>query len=362
MARRERNQYIFYEDPKRHRGKGVGRAVLILLFVLLLACGIFGTVLSGNISYVRLPFTIPNLPADMEGFAILHVSDLHGANDANLLAKFQKYIKNRTWSCMIMTGDMIGKNEEIEGVLALCALFPPDMPKYLILGDEDPDYLIPYPHENLTPFPDWMNTLLENGVTLVDEPILITRGKKEEARLWLVPEELYHVDLDTMQWAYEGQLKQYEKLENLTPAQEAQKRVVTYQAERMARIREKLGQIQDTDLQFALTHVPITEEEAKATIQSAGNGQLQYRKISMILAGHYCGGQWVIPGIGPIYIPEIGWFPKEERVSGMSYPGGIPQYTSPGLGASGFYSYQPGRFMNPECITSIELTSQMRAN
>ena len=205
--------------------------VFLLLFLLVSLTGL-GFLLSHNVEYERVQMTIPNLPTDMEGFAILHLSDLHGRSDDDLIRRIQKSIGNRTWSCMVMTGDMIGTGGEIEGVLKLCSLFPDDLPKLLIPGDEDPDYLLPYAHENLTPFSDWALALEKAGITIVDEPYLITRGKKEEARLWIVPESLYTVDLDMMLWAYESQQKQFEAMSAMTPQQEAQKRVADYQAAR----------------------------------------------------------------------------------------------------------------------------------
>ena len=80
------------------------------------------------------------------------------------------------------------------------------------------------------------------------------------------------------------------------------------------------------------------------------------RYASLILAGHYNGGQWRIPFKGAIYVPELGWFPDDELVQGLSYPAGIPQYISPGLGSDPHYTTQPGRLFNGPKITRIVLT------
>ena len=82
------------------------------------------------------------------------------------------------------------------------------------------------------------------------------------------------------------------------------------------------------------------------------------RYASLILAGHYNGGQRRIPFIGAVYVPELGWFPKDQEVQGLSYTDGIPQYISPGLGSDPHYEHQPGRVFNPPVITKITLTGK----
>ena len=80
------------------------------------------------------------------------------------------------------------------------------------------------------------------------------------------------------------------------------------------------------------------------------------RYASLILAGHYNGGQWRIPFVGAIYVPELGWFPKDQEIQGLSYVNGIPQYISPGMGSDPHYEHQPGRVFNNPVITKITLT------
>ena len=89
---------------------------------------------------------------------------------------------------------------------------------------------------------------------------------------------------------------------------------------------------------------------------SAKESVFSIRYASLILAGHYNGGQWRIPGAGAVYVPEFGWFPEDRLIRGLSYLGDIPQYISPGLGSDPHYEYQPGRVYNPPVITKIILT------
>jgi hypothetical protein len=84
------------------------------------------------------------------------------------------------------------------------------------------------------------------------------------------------------------------------------------------------------------------------------------RYTGLILAGHYNGGQWRLPLVGPVYVPELGWFPEDNQVQGLSYLEGIPQYVSPGLGSDPHYEYQPGRVFNPPVMTRIVLTRRAK--
>ena len=64
--------------------------------------------------------------------------------------------------------------------------------------------------------------------------------------------------------------------------------------------------------------------------------------------------------MGPVYVPELGWFPKDSQVRGLSYLGDVPQYISPGLGSDPHYEHQPGRVYNSPVITKITLTRKAR--
>ena len=77
--------------------------------------------------------------------------------------------------------------------------------------------------------------------------------------------------------------------------------------------------------------------------------------FDLVLSGHAHGGQWRIPFAGAVYVPELGWFPDDSLVQGLSYLEGIPQYISPGMGSDPHYK-QPGRLFNNVVITKIILT------
>ena len=120
-------------------------------------------------------------------------------------------------------------------------------------------------------------------------------------------------------------------------------------------------EILPTDIQVALTHTPLTREYVADLVSWGGKEDtFSMRYASLILAGHYNGGQWRLPFVGAVHVPELGWFPEDSLVQGLSYLEGIPQYVSPGLGSDPHYEYQPGRVFNPPVMTRIVLTRRAK--
>ena len=82
--------------------------------------------------------------------------------------------------------------------------------------------------------------------------------------------------------------------------------------------------------------------------------------LSREVTGGYCGGQWRIPGMGALYVPELGWFPEDSQVQGLNFFGGIWQYISPGLGKGLIYPWWMGfRLFNSPAVTTITLSKNI---
>ena len=83
-----------------------------------------------------------------------------------------------------------------------------------------------------------------------------------------------------------------------------------------------------------------------------------FRRLSLVLAGHFCGGQWRLPALGPLYVPEKGWFPGDAGVVGMQRVNSINQYIGAGLEASDFYP-MPGRLFNTPNVALLSYTARI---
>ena len=259
-----------------------------------------------------------------------------------------------------MTGDMLGENHDVEPLLELLALIPEDTPKYYLPGDSDEDFINNYAHSYESVYAEWAMQLMEKGVRFLDRPMAETR---EGATIWLIPEDVYTMDLDAMEWNYRQQLKSLEaRITSLTADDAARKRALEeYYLEKIQAIRDSINQFRLEDIQIAVTHKPLEKEYVEQILAWSGKGTEKEEVFSMrytrlILAGHYNGGQWRIPFIGALYVPEKGWFPDDSEIQGLSYIRDTPQYISPGLGSAPQYTWQPGRLFNSPVITRITLT------
>lgn len=351
-----KDQYIFATEYNKKPHHVLRKLVLIVLAIALVGF-LVNTVYEYSLVYIRQPITVSNLPEDLEQFSILHLSDLNGRK--GLGKRISKALGSRIYSCVVMTGDMVGPDGNIDGLLEVVSELPQGIPILMIPGDHDPDYLDPMAHAGLTAYADWAEKLIGAGVTILDEPYLMTRGRNDRSRIWFIPEELYSLNLESLETTYTGVLSRLPQ-GSLSADQAAQKRVADYQIARARRIQETIRTIGADDIQIAVAHVPLTESFSETLIGwKDSTAVFSMRQVSLIMAGHYCAGQWRIPGVGAVYVPELGWFPPDERIVGRSFVGRIPQYISPGLGASASYPYMPFRLFNNPTVTSLELTQKL---
>ena len=351
-----RGRYIFVSEEKKHRrGQAVRRILLLLLPALLIAGTVMNFMVSRHVTLEHLRLRILNMPADLEGYSILHISDLHGENYGEKQKAAAAALGETRYSCVVMTGDMLGENGEIQPLLDLIALMPKETPKYYIPGDTDGSFTDAGAHGSLSVFRDWALELEAAGVTLLDRPVMESRGK---GRIWFVPEELYALDTEGMLTVYERQMSDLrERAASLTADDAARLRYLEYEMERLEALQEMKKEVLQTDIQIVLTHVPLTEEYVSDIVKWGEKEEaFSLRYAGLILAGHYNGGQWRLPWGGAVYVPELGWLPEDTLVTGLDYVGGIPQHISPGLGSDPHYTWQPGRLFNPPKLTRIVLS------
>ena len=354
--KREQNKYIFASDPGRKPHKH--RFLKTLLVVIPLLAAVFwvtNLTVSRRVLLENKRLTVLNLPQDLEEYSILHISDLRGARYGEKQKAIAAALGNVRYSCVVMTGDMLGPDGEIEPLLELIDLMPKETPKYLIPGEADEPMINSKAHSSLSVYADWVEEVRKAGVTVLELPVAETRGK---GRIWFIPENLYTLDLEGMKAVYTQELSRLNsRVTELDADDSARTRALEYELNRVRELEEIRKEFTAQDIQVVLTHVPLTEEYVEDMI--AGSDKEDYfsmRYASLILAGYYNNGQWRLPFAGPVYIPDRGWFPGDEGITGLEYLSGIPQYISPGLGSSPLYEYQPGRLFNSPVMTRILLT------
>ena len=355
MARRQ--QYIFMEE--QHRGRSFLLGFLVVLVLLAAVLFTANLAMTHTVSYTQEYVTISNLPTDLDNFTILHLSDLNGAELGNRQSAVKKAIGSRSsYGAVVLSGNMVGESGDVQPVLDLLAQLPNNTPVLLLPGDGDPNLYATTAHASLSPYADWAQQLISAGVTILDVPVSVTTGK---ATIWFVPESLYTMDIASTEKAWQNQIDMLNaQVEALTADQAALKRTAQYQVQRMQRIREIIGEIKESHIQVAVNHMPLTREAVAESRAWATNKIFSMSNVALILSGGYCGGQWRIPGLGAVYVPELGFFPEDELITGMGFLSGVWQHISPGLGAGTEYPwFMPFRLFNSPGATMLILSAKL---
>ena len=231
MARRQ--PYIFVEESHRGRSFLIGLAVVLFLLTAVLFTWNF--TINHTVTYTKEYVTISNLPTALENWTILHLSDLNGEEIGAGQSAIRTAIGTRSYSCVVLSGNMVGEKGDVQPMLDLVSILPAGVPVLLLPGDSDPPLYASTAHSSLSAYADWAQRLQDAGVTILDEPVSFQR--KDET-IWFVPETIYTLNLDSAEKAYQDLLDGLNaQVEALTPDQAALKRNCEFQIGRMQRIR-----------------------------------------------------------------------------------------------------------------------------
>ncbi|NLD52429.1 MAG: metallophosphoesterase [Clostridiales bacterium] len=350
--------------PGKKRRPGCLLAALLLPLLLAAVLGLNAL----NNSYVSLDtqsVTVPALPKALENFSILHLSDLHAAWFGENQQRMGQLLRLERYQAVCLTGDMVGRTGNVQPLLALIDLFPNDVPVFLIPGDDDPPPLHHQSQEGDGIRADYIVKAQEHGAIYLDSPHLVER---DGGRVWFCPAGLYTTDLRAARFALE------ERQQDLLTSAEGQTdkgrnalAAVRYQLEALVRTDAAREQMQPGDFTVLLSHFPLDADDIINLHQAEGDGRKMPSfpgTVALILSGHWNNGQWRLPLIGPLWLPGgrtglDGWLPDPQAVSGLATVHGVPQYISPGLGASGAYPWQPFRLFNRPTVTLLKLTSRL---
>lgn len=357
---KRKNQYIFAPEREKRRGPGCFPLLLALALAAVVFCVLINSAMNDRPQLDTVKATVMSLEKTFEGFTVLHFSDLHADKLGTETDTWRTLLYGKRFEAVVLTGDMVGKSGNAEPLLSLIATLKQvnaAAPIYFIAGDDDPPAVISIPRGKPEVMADWVLQAQEAGALYLDAPMYQEVGKR---KVWFVPEFLYEVDvagmLDTLtrqKESMEAEGKQYESEGG------ASYRSLCNRLDAMQRSADALKQMTAQDLQVAVSHFPLETEYVRMAADWADETAIfNFRNISLVLAGHYVGGQWQIPGFGPVYVPEKGWFPGAEGLMGMQRINSINQYVSVGVGASDFYP-MPGRVFNPPGAALISFTAKL---
>ncbi len=357
---RKQNYYIFAPEKKKRRGPGCLILLLAVLFATVVLSILANATLNNRVNLLTEKVRVMSLNQNLENFTILHISDLHGHEMGLQADMWRTLLYGKGFSAVALTGDMVGKDGDYSPLISLIKTLrqiKADVPIYLIAGDDDPPPVISTLHGSPEVLAEWVRVAQEAGAVYLDRPVAQQVGR---FTVWFTPEYLYSVDIPGMQ---ESLTRQKQEMEALGVQYEgeggASYRALCYRLEAITASGEAVKAMKKDDLQVALTHFPLKASYVREMVEWAQSEEIfNFRRLTLVLAGHYVGGQWRLPGIGPIYVPEQGWFAGDASIVGMQRINSISQYVSGGLAASDYYP-MPGRLFNAPSISLLSFTARI---
>lgn len=138
---------------------------------------------SSNLVVDEQQVTIVGLPSDLEGYRILHLSDLAGKRFGDAQSTLLRELNTLDYDAVFLTGDMVGTSGDPEPLYELLEGFSSSTPVYFISGDSDPG---PY-RETMRDiegtldelvYEDWILGTIERGGDLRRSSAEADRGKR----------------------------------------------------------------------------------------------------------------------------------------------------------------------------------------
>lgn len=256
---------------------------LSILGAVLLALVIW--LIWGNTTLEQTVYTVKSqrLPESFSGYRIAQVSDLHngemGQNNEILLQMLESVQPDM----IAITGDLVdSRNTDFETALAFAEKAMEIAPCYYVTGNHE---------SRIAAYPLLEEALKELGVIVLEEAALLERGG-ERIRLLGVDDPSFQED---------------------------------YQPEMDKQIMESALQKYDNDsdtFTVLLSHRP-----------ELFSVYAEY-KMDLVLSGHAHGGQFRLPLIGGVFVPNQGFFPEYD--AGLFTSGNTHMIVSRGIGNSIF--------------------------
>lgn len=331
----------------------LGRRVLVFLLLLLFAALAANLAINQFVQVARVTVPIRKMDSALEGYTLLHISDLKGASYGANQSRIRFALQKEDFDAVVLTGDMVSSRGNAQPLYTLIEMLhelKPGVPIYMIPGDKDPLPTSMSYAASGSPFAPWVLGARRRGAQLLSAPVRIER---DGHALWLTTSALLSLDMDTMQEQFE---RQY--LDALSSGDENAIELTAYNLQWLTETRDARAQMTDEDVYIALTHVPPADEE----LEGAYAGSLRGR-LHLVLCGHYQGGLVRLPFVGALFIPSqnlpfYGILPGKNTYYGLTKKGRTYLYVSPGLGNNdGLYPLPFFRLFNPPTVSLISLTT-----
>ncbi len=298
------------KNIRSNRKKYIKSAIVLLIVIALL---LFCSYQNRHLETTYYTYKAEQLGADLEGYRIVQISDLHNVKFGKNNQKLVDRIRECEPDMIVLTGDLVDSNHTnvdravqfVDEIVKIC-------PVYYVTGNHE--YWL-----EKSEYDELMDGLVSAGVVILDNQVVeISRG---DAKFRLV-------GLDDRSLA-DGTLEALLSDESIRNNQAEQK--------------EETADNEDSgekELTVVLAHEP------QYLARYAGTG------VDLVLSGHAHGGQFRLPFVGGIVAPDQGFLP--EYTAGEYYMNGTEMIVSRGLGNSVI----PVRLFNYPEIVCVDLVGK----
>lgn len=298
------------ENIRSNRKKYIKSALVLLIVIALL---LFCSYQNRHLETTYYTYKAEQLGADLEGYRIVQISDLHNVKFGKNNQKLVDRIRECEPDMIVLTGDLVDSNHTnvdravqfVDEIVKIC-------PVYYVTGNHE--YWL-----EKSEYDELMDGLVSAGVVILDNQVVeISRG---DAKFRLV-------GLDDRSLA-DGTLEALLSDESIRNNQAEQK--------------EEIADNEDSG-EKELTVVLAHEPQYLARYAVTG--------VDLVLSGHAHGGQFRLPFVGGIVAPDQGFLP--EYTAGEYYMNGTEMIVSRGLGNSVI----PVRLFNYPEIVCVDLVGK----
>ena len=181
----------------------LGRRVLVFLLLLLLAALAANLAINQFVQVARVTVPIRKMDSALEGYTLLHISDLKGASYGANQSRIRFALQKEDFDAVVLTGDMVSSRGNAQPLYTLIEMLhelKPGVPIYMIPGDKDPLPTSMSYAASGSPFAPWVLGARRRGAQMLSAPVRIER---DGHALWLTTSALLSLDMDTMQEQFE---------------------------------------------------------------------------------------------------------------------------------------------------------------
>ena len=287
------------KNIRSNRKKYIKSAIVLLIVIALL---LFCSYQNRHLETTYYTYKAEQLGADLEGYRIVQISDLHNAKFGKNNQKLVDRIRECDPDMIVLTGDLVDSNHTnvdravqfVDEIVKIC-------PVYYVTGNHE--YWL-----EKSEYDELMDGLIGAGVVILDDQVVeISMGDAKFRLVGLDDKSLADGTLGTL----------------LNNAQ-------------------NVAHEDSDEREFTV----VLAHEPQYLARYAGTG------VDLVLSGHAHGGQFRLPFVGGIVAPDQGFLP--EYTAGEYYMNGTEMIVSRGLGNSVI----PVRLFNYPEIVCVELVGK----